>query len=327
MDQNVSVIIPVYNRQAFVRECIESILAQTHENFEIILIDDGSSDQTVAICREMAQRDTRIRLLERQHGGVSAARNAGLEAANGEYLFFVDSDDIIHPQLIEHLVSAMAETKASVGACRTLNVAQQHWKSAEQQFSQAATPPKTIHLQNESAIDVLFEANAFLRVMGSVMFRRDLVGTTRFRTDLFIGEDFFFIYENLIKNTALLLIDESWYRLRLHKENSSWNYSYEAFYSRFYRRKLVWECELAHGRHQNAIRQKQDALGTFLRCVSKKETTREDRKKMRAAIRHHIKELFPAWTLSQKLTGIVALYLPFCYPLLAAVKKLRKRRS
>ena len=321
MAQKVSVIIPVYNRQNYVQECIESILAQTYDNFEIILIDDGSSDRTVAICREMAEKDARIKVLEQQHRGVSAARNVGIETANGEYLFFIDSDDVIHPQLIETFVSAMAETKAPMGACRTINVTQQYWQAVTHRLQSQTTPAKTIHLQHESAIGILFESNAFLCVMGGVIFRRDLVESIRFRTDLFIGEDYFFIYENLIHATSLLLIDENWYCLRLHKENSSWNYSFHAFYSRFYRRKLVWESELAHGRPQNAVIQKRDAFSSFLLCVSKEKTSAKDRRQMRATMRQHKKELFPALNTPSKVHYILSVYFPIFYPAFLFIKQ------
>ena len=107
MDVKVSVIIPVYNREQYVEECIQSLQKQTHQNMEIILIDDGSSDNTVQICSRMATEDPRILLLTMEHGGVSAARNKGLDTAKGKYIFFLDSDDVIHPLLLETLVEGM----------------------------------------------------------------------------------------------------------------------------------------------------------------------------------------------------------------------------
>ena len=111
MAAEISVIIPVYNTEKYVEECIESVLAQTYTDFELILIDDGSEDNSREICREMGRKDDRIRLIQMEHRGVSAARNAGMDAAVGKYLFFLDSDDMIHPQLLEALYEVHEKNK------------------------------------------------------------------------------------------------------------------------------------------------------------------------------------------------------------------------
>lgn len=104
---NVSVIVPVYNVQPFLDKCIRSILAQTYEDFELILVDDGSTDDCPRICDEYAQADERITVIHKRNGGLSSARNAGLDSAVGKYIYFVDSDDYIEPQLLERAVFVM----------------------------------------------------------------------------------------------------------------------------------------------------------------------------------------------------------------------------
>ena len=101
---NVSVIVPVYNAEGFLRECIDSILTQTYKDFELILVDDGSPDNSGAICDEYAQKDLRVCVIHKENGGVSSARNVGLEAARGEWVYFVDSDDRIEPYSLEHMI-------------------------------------------------------------------------------------------------------------------------------------------------------------------------------------------------------------------------------
>ena len=103
----VSIIVPVYNAQKWIPHCIESILAQTYTDFELILVDDGSQDNSGAICDEYAQKDTRVRVFHEKNGGVSSARNVGLSVACGEYIYFVDSDDYIAPNLLEVAVAEM----------------------------------------------------------------------------------------------------------------------------------------------------------------------------------------------------------------------------
>lgn len=97
----VSVIVPVYNVECYIRDCIDSILSQTFIDFELILVDDGSLDRSGEICDEYAKKDRRIRVFHKENGGVSCARNLGIEHATGEWLCFIDSDDIIEPTYLE----------------------------------------------------------------------------------------------------------------------------------------------------------------------------------------------------------------------------------
>jgi len=103
----VSIIVPVYRAQAYLYSCIDSILSQTYQNFELILVDDGSPDSCGEICEEYAARDRRVRVIHQDNKGQAAARNHGLKIAQGTWICFVDSDDLIHPQMIETLYLAV----------------------------------------------------------------------------------------------------------------------------------------------------------------------------------------------------------------------------
>lgn len=107
----ISVIVPIYNVEDFLRPCIESILAQTYTELQIILVDDGSTDHSGEICDEYARKDARIEVIHQNNVGLSAARNAGLKVVKGEYVAFVDGDDYIHPQMYEVLLNALSEGK------------------------------------------------------------------------------------------------------------------------------------------------------------------------------------------------------------------------
>lgn len=113
----ISVIIPIYNVEVFLRECLDSVLDQTYRNLEIILIDDGSSDKCGAICDEYAGKDSRIKVIHKENGGLSDARNAGLDICTGDFISFVDSDDFIHPKFIETLLNAILTTDADISMC------------------------------------------------------------------------------------------------------------------------------------------------------------------------------------------------------------------
>lgn len=114
MSAKVSVVIPVYNVEKYLIECVDSALLQTYENVEIILVDDGATDSSGEMCDEYAQKDSRIKVIHRKNGGLSAARNTGLDAASGEYIYFLDSDDYIEKNTISDLVSTIEQEDADV---------------------------------------------------------------------------------------------------------------------------------------------------------------------------------------------------------------------
>ena len=113
----ISVIVPVYKAEEYLRCCVDSILAQTFTDIEVLLVDDGSPDGSGAICDEYAQKDIRVKVLHKANGGVSSARNAGLAHATGEYIMFTDSDDCIVPQACERLLQHAADGCWPIGSC------------------------------------------------------------------------------------------------------------------------------------------------------------------------------------------------------------------
>ncbi len=113
----ISVIVPVYNAGDFIAECIESILAQTVNDFELILIDDGSSDDSAGICDEYRQKDPRVRVIHKKNEGPSSARNEGLEKARGKYICFIDSDDSVRIDFLEKLYNVLTADKADMVLC------------------------------------------------------------------------------------------------------------------------------------------------------------------------------------------------------------------
>ena len=113
----ISVIVPIYNVEKYLAECIESILQQSYNDLEIILVDDGSPDNCGAICDEYQSKDSRIIVIHKENGGISDARNAGMDIATGEYIAFVDSDDFIHPRMYEYLLKALTDYNSDFSAC------------------------------------------------------------------------------------------------------------------------------------------------------------------------------------------------------------------
>ena len=116
-DAKISVIVPVYKVEKYLDRCVESIVNQTYKNLEIILVDDGSPDNCPAMCDAWIEKDERIRVIHKENGGLSSARNAALDISTGEYVCFVDSDDWIDSDMIEVLVRCVSEKKADVAMC------------------------------------------------------------------------------------------------------------------------------------------------------------------------------------------------------------------
>ena len=114
----ISVIVPVYRVEEYLERCVKSILSQTYENLEVILVDDGSPDQCPAICDACAEKDARVKVIHQENKGLSGARNEGIDAASGEYLAFVDSDDYVSPHFIEELYQLLQDTGCAIGQCR-----------------------------------------------------------------------------------------------------------------------------------------------------------------------------------------------------------------
>ena len=114
----ISVIVPVYRVEKYLERCVKSILSQTYKNLEVILVDDGSPDQCPAICDAWAEKDARVKVIHQENKGLSGARNAGIDAASGEYLAFVDSDDYVSPHFIEELYQLLQDTGCAIGQCR-----------------------------------------------------------------------------------------------------------------------------------------------------------------------------------------------------------------
>ena len=125
----ISVIVPIYNVENYIRQCLDSILSQSYENFECLLINDGSTDASASICREYVAKDARFRYFEKENGGVSSARNLGIERSGGAYVTFIDSDDWVEFDYLEVLYSAIIQDSAdiSVSSYRTYEMSRNQW--------------------------------------------------------------------------------------------------------------------------------------------------------------------------------------------------------
>ncbi len=211
----ISVIIPVYKVEEYLPACIDSILAQTYQNLEIILIDDGSPDNCGKICDGYAEKDSRIKVIHKENGGVSSARNAGLDAASGEYVGFVDSDDIIAPTMYEELYGELLRTDSDVSVCRFARFFDGQEK--ENFSSIKKTSSDLLVLDSTEALSDLLRGTHFYGSLWDKLFKANLVKNARLREDIFVAEDFLFSVEALLKAKRVCFSDTPLYFYRMRE--------------------------------------------------------------------------------------------------------------
>lgn len=179
----ISVIVPVYNIASFIGDCIESILSQNFKDFELIIIDDGSDDDSLKICYEYKELDPRIIILEGGHMGVGAARNAGLDKARGKYICFVDGDDIIHPKTLETLYNVGQQHEADIVITDFKRIKSDYKTSGKTDIN--ALPPTKI--AEKEVFKLLFDEINYMTGWGK-LYKKNVVGTQRF-SSFSLGED------------------------------------------------------------------------------------------------------------------------------------------
>lgn len=183
----VSVIIPVWNAEKSIEKLIQNLSDQTYQNLEIIAIDDGSSDNSLRILRELAKKDPRLKVFHQDNAGVSATRNRGIELASGKYLVFIDSDDEIAPEYIKKMVQAMEDNPRAVLALTS----KCYNKLLEGKTVNAFTEPRRARRKNEKLSDYviyLMVLDGRMYSMTSKIFRADIVRKHQLRLEL--GRDF-----------------------------------------------------------------------------------------------------------------------------------------
>ena len=183
----ISVIIPVYNLEKYLVRCIESIIGQTYKNLEIILIDDGSTDTSGEICDRYAKKDIRIQVIHKKNGGLVSARNAGLEAAAGEYVGFVDGDDYVEPDMFEQMYKKVLEYPYDIVMC---DVSCRYPNKSLEIKSGMTDDKKSMGLQDRK--EIILSSYA---VVWNQIYKKELITEDKFFVKDLWYEDVLFIYK------------------------------------------------------------------------------------------------------------------------------------
>lgn len=166
----ISIIVPFYNVEKYARKCIESLMEQTFRNIEIILVDDGSPDNCGTIIDEYAAKDTRIKAIHKQNGGLSSARNAGLDIATADIIGFVDSDDWVEPEMYERMVAAMEKTGSDIVVC---NTAYDYMNKTT--YNEALAAKEAFTVRQPEALELLLDDKVFHNYVWDKIFKREII--------------------------------------------------------------------------------------------------------------------------------------------------------
>lgn len=206
----ISIIVPVYNVEKYLHKCVDSILAQTFTDFELILVDDGSPDNSGAICDEYEKKDERVKVIHKKNGGLSDARNAGIDAAQGRYFGFVDSDDYIENDMYELLYKNIIENSAEMSICGIYDIYKGKKTRKIPMFQKV--------ISKNDAMKMVLEAEVISVHAVNKLYKRELFDTIKYPINK-ITEDAAIILQ-LLDQCQKVVVDSSQKYYYFHRENS-----------------------------------------------------------------------------------------------------------
>lgn len=211
LQPKISIIVPVYNIDMYLGKCLDSILAQTFTDFEVIVVNDGSTDHSGIICDQYAEKDQRIRVIHKQHGGVSSSRNVGIEQAEGDYIGFVDGDDYIKENMYKILYGLCIETKSHISICKL-------GREVDGEIINKIGEPYIKELTNEEAMRELFKGILYRFSLCNKLFHKRCFDHIQFPEGR-IHEDLSTTYQLFAQATKSVFINKIGY-IYVKRKNS-----------------------------------------------------------------------------------------------------------
>lgn len=210
MDKMVSIIVPCFNSEKTIADCLESIVKQSYSNIEIIVIDDGSTDETVNIVKKIARTDSRIMVYSKTNEGVSVARNYGIDKAQGAYVGFVDADDTIIFNMYEKMVSAIENTQAGLAVCRYFTNKE---KSINKDF---------LWNKDQYVNEMFLPSCQIAAFVWNRLYRKEYIDrySVRFHANIKVCEDTLFNFEYLKNINSVYVVNESLYEYRINSNSA-----------------------------------------------------------------------------------------------------------
>lgn len=224
----ISIIVPIYNKEDYLRQCLDSIINQSYTNFEVLLVNDGSTDSSGIICQEYSERDSRFRYIEKKNGGVSSARNLGLERSEGAYITFIDSEDWVEFNYLEVLYNALREnnTDVAISSYKSYyldgNFYLRVYSSQEEEFLRIGKRNRDVFLEEFPKLGKL---NHDFHCIASKLFKRELLESQKFDESINYGEDLYFFFNLYLKMQSIIYVKEATYIYRQHGTNITLNFT------------------------------------------------------------------------------------------------------
>lgn len=242
----VTVIVPVYNVEKYLSRCVDSIINQSYKNLEIILVDDGSTDSSGAICDEYANKDSRVKVIHKENNGVSSARNTGLDSANGVYIAFVDADDYIELDLVTKAYRSITDSGADL---LKFGVYEEYYAVTGQLVTSKPFSPNNFLVDNKESIKakaVELELVPLFGYMCNSFYRNCKMSYTRLNHKIKVNEDFDFNIRYINNISCMQGIDYCGYHYA-KRENESVSTSINPTYYRDHMRKITGFLEIYEG--------------------------------------------------------------------------------
>lgn len=248
-EPSVSVIVPIYNVERYLRRCVKTLIAQNYSNVEILLIDDGSTDRSPLICDELANEDTRIKVYHIENSGLSGARNYGIERSKGEYIFFIDSDDYVREGLIENMVLVANENNADIVQFnyqkKYSNSKKNNWEDIHGKY--------TIY-SHDDALQKCLDYKQINIMVWNKMYKKDLFANLRFPVGKIHEDEYILPYVIDLANKCIVTKDV--YYAYLQRENSimhSLNIKKELTYLDIFDKRFVYFNKKYNGKYDAVI--------------------------------------------------------------------------
>ena len=220
-ETQVSIIIPVYNVEPYLRQCLDSVLGQTFKNFEVLLVNDGSTDNSGFICQEYVEKDNRVRYFEKENEGVSSARNFGIKHSRGEYITFIDSDDWVEPNYLEIFYKTIKEKDADIVVA---NYCTFRKKDATFLFHVAETNEALVFQPDDAFFNYMFSTFSTDISWGSAcskLFKKPLFECLYFSEDISWAEDFDLMYKLFLVSKCIVYLHKAPYCYRDRGDSAS----------------------------------------------------------------------------------------------------------
>ena len=222
----ISILMPVYNSQDYLKNTVQDVINQSYKDWELILVDDGSKDNSRNICIELQNLDSRIRVISKENQGVSSTRNTALDNARGEYIAFIDSDDLVHKDYLKILLSSMEKSNGDLAVCG-FKERKVPSNGQVEDLSRVFCPKEIIAIEDMKDLIMDFGNSGLLNPLWNKLYSREIIekNNIRFKEEVETGEDFIFNLQYFRKiNNICFSKEELYYYIR--RNNNSITYQY-----------------------------------------------------------------------------------------------------